>query len=71
MARNKTQLYIVVPKLESREVGDGLPATRLIRGTLREVESKLRGEWEVRPATPEETHAMADVEIESAQGEPG
>ena len=45
-------------------------ATRLIRGTLREVESKLRGEWEVRRATPEETHGMRDVEIEDASGEP-
>lgn len=60
MARNKTQIYLVA--------GTGM--RRLIRGTLKEVESKLRGEYEVRPATPEECHAMADVEIEDATGEP-
>lgn len=56
--------YICVP-------ADTAPkATRLIRGTLREVESKLRGEWEIRRATPEETHGMRDVEIEDCDGEP-
>ena len=56
--------YICVPT-------DTAPkATRLIRGTLREVESKLRGEWEIRRATPEETHGMRDVEIEDASNEP-
>ena len=45
-------------------------ATRLIRGTLREVESKLRGEWEIRRATAEEAHALKDVEIESCEDEP-
>ena len=42
------------------------PTTRLIRGTLREVESKLRGEWEIRRATVEEVHAMRDVDMEDA-----
>ena len=65
LRRNKTQLYIVVPNTAA--VND---AKRLIRGTLKEVESKLRGEYEVRVATAEETHAMADVEIEDAAGEP-
>lgn len=66
MARtsNKTQLYITVP------ADTGPKTTRLIRGTLKEVESKLRGEWEIRIATAEETHAMPDVEIENAEGEP-
>lgn len=66
MARtsNKTQLYIAVP------ADTGPKTTRLIRGTLREVESKLRGEWEIRPASADETHGMADVEIESTEGEP-
>ena len=65
LRRNKTQLYIVQPNKPAVQSG-----SRLIRGTLREVESKLRGEYEVRVATPEETHAMADVEIEDAAGEP-
>ena len=66
MARNinKTKLCIVVP------ADTGAKTTRLIRGSLKEVESKLRGEWEIRPATADETHAMGDVEIESAEGEP-
>ena len=64
MARNKTNLFIVVPS-------DTAPrATRLIKGTLKEVESRLRGEWEVRPASAEETHALHDVEIEDASVEP-
>ena len=64
MAKGKQFTFIAVPQ-------DTAPkATRLIRGTLREVESKLRGEWEVRRATAEEAHALADVEIEDASGEP-
>ena len=61
LRRNKTQLYLVAHDTDPK---------RLIRGTLREVESKLRGEYEIRVATAEETHAMADVEIEDAGGEP-
>ena len=64
LRRNKTQLYIAVPADTSPKT------TRLIRGSLKEVESRLRGEYEVRVATAEETHAMADVEIEDAAGEP-
>lgn len=61
---NKTQLYIAVPS------DTGPKTTRLIRGTLKEVESALRGEWEIRPVTADEAHTMANIEIESAQGEP-
>ena len=53
--------------------GDTAPrATRLIRGTLREVESKLRGEWEIRRATAEDGYALAasGTKIEDASNEP-
>ena len=60
MGRNKVQVYLV----------DNGEAKRLIKGTLKEVESKLRGEVEIRVATAEDAHAMGDVEIESAQDEP-
>ena len=64
MAKGKQFTFIAAPQ-------DTAPkATRLIRGTLREVESKLRGEWDIRRATAEEAHALADVEIEDASGEP-
>jgi hypothetical protein len=64
MGKVKQFTFIAVP-------ADTAPrATRLIRGTLREVESKLRGEWEVRRATAEEAHSLRDVEIEDASGEP-
>ena len=42
------------------------PARRLIRGTLREVEAKLRQEVSIEPCTAEQAHQMADVEIEQA-----
>ena len=64
MGKGKAFTFLAVPQ-------DTAPrATRLIRGTLREVESKLRGEWEIRRATADEAHALKDVEIESAQDEP-
>ena len=64
MGKGKQFTYIAVPQ-------DTAPkATRLIRGTLREVESKLRGEWEVRRATAEEAHGLRDVDIESCEDEP-
>ena len=64
MAKAKVRTFVV---LRTASTPDG---RRLISGTLREVESKLRGEWEIHPATAEEAHAMADVEIESAAGQP-
>lgn len=46
---------------------DGVVNThRLIRGTLREVEAKLRQEVSIEPCTAEQAHQMADVEIEQA-----
>ena len=57
MGKGKVQVWIVKP-----QGGD----TRLIRGTLKEVEAKLLGEVSIEPATPEQTHAMSDVEIEEA-----
>ena len=42
------------------------PSKRLIRGTLREVEAKLRQEVSIEPCTAEQAHQLADVEIEQA-----
>lgn len=41
-------------------------ANRLIRGTLKEVEQKLRGEVSIEPCTPEFAHENSDIEIEEA-----
>jgi hypothetical protein len=43
------------------------PLDRLIRGTLREVEAKLRQEVTIEPCTAEQAHAMSDVEIEDCE----
>ena len=56
----KTHVFLVKP------TADNSDAHRLIRGTLREVEAKLRQEVSIEPATPEQTHAMHDVQIEEA-----
>ncbi len=61
MGKGKVQVFFVAVK----DQGD-----RLIRGTLRDVESKLRGETDIHPATAEEAHKMHAVEIEDATGEP-
>ena len=46
---------------------DGVVNThRLIRGTLKEVEAKLRQEVSIEPCTAEQAHQMSDVEIEQA-----
>ena len=68
MGTRKVQVYIVIPT--TREPGDTQPPDRLIRGTLKEVETKLRGEVAIRPVLAEEAHRMADVEIEDASNEP-
>ena len=60
MARNKVQVF----KVEREE------DTRLIKGTLRQVEGKLLGEHEITVASAEDAHALKDVEIEDATGEP-
>lgn len=39
---------------------------RLIRGTLKDAEAKLRAEVSIEPCTAEQAHAMSDVEIEEA-----
>lgn len=64
MGSKKVQTYIVVPS------DTGPRTSRLIKGALKGVESRLRSEWDVRVATAEEAHSMADVEIEDATGEP-
>ena len=64
MGKGKIITYIAIPS------DTGERTTRLIKGTLREVESKLRGEWDVRKATAEEAHALKDVTIEDCANEP-
>ena len=58
MGKGKIQVWIVKPT-------EG--ATRLIRGTLKDVESLLRQEVDITPCTAEQAHELHDVEIEEAQ----
>ena len=67
MGSRKVQVYIVVPRGGSAHS----PASRLIRGSLKDVETLLRGEVEIRVATAEEAHAMSETTIEDATQEPG
>ena len=60
----KTHVFLVQP-ITGRPYMDTIQK-RLIRGTLREVEAKLRQEVSIEPCTAEQAHALADVEIESA-----
>ena len=62
MGKGKTHVFLVK---SVGPVSDGV--SRLIRGTLREVEAKLRGEVSIEPCTAEQAHEMSDVEIESAE----
>ena len=57
MAKGKVQVWIVKPQ-------EG--ATRLIHGTLREVEQLLRAEVSIEPCSAEQAHKLSDVEIEEA-----
>lgn len=57
----KVKVYIVKPQVGQEA------ATRLIRGTLKDVEQKLRSEVSIEPCTAEQAHELADVEIESAE----
>lgn len=56
----KTHVFLV-----KATTGDSLNK-RLIRGTLREVEQKLRAEVSIEPCSAEQAHNMPDVEIEEA-----
>ena len=60
MGKGKTHVFLV--NLEKYSSGK-----RLIRGTLREVEAKLRQEVSIEPCTAEQAHQLADVEIEDCQ----
>ena len=60
----KVKVYIVQP---AEKTGLGDSRIRLIRGTLKEVEAKLRQEVSIEPCSAEEAHKLADVEIEEAQ----
>lgn len=60
----KTHVFLVTAILPAGS-GQGY-AKRLVRGTLREVEAKLRAEVTIEPCTAEQAHTMADVQIEEA-----
>lgn len=57
----KTHVFLVQPADQALQ-GD----KRLIRGTLRDVEAKLRQEVSIEPCTPEQAHQMSDTVIEEA-----
>jgi hypothetical protein len=62
MGKGKVQIWIVKSNLTENYT------TRLIRGTLRDVEAMLRQEVDITPCTVEQAREMHDVEIESAEG---
>ena len=62
----KVHVFLVQSAAMTVAKGESPAVKRLIRGTLKEVEEKLRQEVEIRPATADEAHAMSDVEIEEA-----
>ena len=64
MGSKKVQVYIVQRAVEAK-VG-----SRLVRGSLKGVESLLRGEVSLRIATPDEAHTLHMLKIEDATGEP-
>ena len=71
MGSKKVQVYMVEPTMAAGvRMAKSPDAKRLIRGNLKQVEAKLRGEVEIRVATAEDGHAMRDTEIEDATGEP-
>ena len=61
MGKGKTHMFIVRPNKTGV-----VYVPRLIRGTLREVEAKLREEVSIEPCTAEQAHQLAEVEIEDA-----
>ena len=62
MGSRKVHVFLVQPT----DPTNGLVPNRLIRGTLKDVEAKLRAEVTIEPCTAEQAHTMADVEIEEA-----
>ena len=65
----KTHVFLVKPIVPAGDNSQDGWQSRLIRGTLREVEAKLRQEVSIEPCTAEQAHQMADVEIEEAHAE--
>ena len=61
MGKGKIQVWHVKSQTSAA------PAVRLIRGTLKDVESLLRQEVDITPCTAEQAHELHDVEIEEAQ----
>lgn len=58
MGSKKVHVFLV-----HATTGDSLNK-RLIRGSLAQVEAKLRAEVSIEPCNAEQAHALADVEIE-------
>lgn len=63
----KVKVFLVRPCMVGGNEVEERKQSRLIRGTLKDVEQKLRGEVSIQPCTAEQAHEMADVEIEEAQ----
>ena len=63
----KTHVFIVRTVDQTPKNRSDLIPPRLIRGTLREVEAKLRAEVSIEPCTAEQAHSLAEVEIEEAK----
>jgi hypothetical protein len=61
MGKGKIQVWHVERREDS--------VKRLIRGTLKDVEALLRQEVDITPCTVEQARELADVEIESAEGQ--
>jgi len=61
MGKGKSQVWHVERREDS--------VKRLIRGTLKDVEALLRQEVDITPCTVEQARELADVEIESAEGQ--
>ena len=60
MGKGKIQVWHV-----QATTGDSLKK-RLIRGTLKDVETLLRQEVDITPCTAEQAHELHGIEIESA-----
>ena len=65
MGTRKVHVFIVKPTIFNGDADIGAPG-RLIRGTLKDVEAKLREEVTIEVCDAATAHQMRDVEIEEA-----
>lgn len=66
MGSKKVHVFLVAPLAKQGESEPATDEVRLIRGTLAEVEAKLRAEVSITPCDAEQAHQLSDVEIEQA-----